>query len=147
MLVTVWLFCRYSAREVGLDFHRDFRVAGARIRHGLSPYVWSRRQIAGGESFPYPATVGLLFVILSFIPRGVSDLISAALTPAGCCHVLNVRDWRLCAARPPHAPVTFPAGSNWPAFISSRQKRRCKYVAAQWLVRHAVPAARVYLRD
>lgn len=101
VLVTVWLFIEYSsAHQIALDFHNDFWVAGYRVLHGLSPYAWTRHQIAGLVSFPYPAPAALAFVPFSLLPRGLADLIFVALSLAACLsalRILNVRDWRLYA--------------------------------------------------
>jgi Glycosyltransferase family 87 len=99
VLVTVWLFIDYSsAHLIAVDFHHDFWVAGYRVLHGLSPYGWTRAQIAGGVCFPYPAPAALAFVPLSLLPRGLADLTFVGLSIAACLsalRILNVRDFRL----------------------------------------------------
>ncbi|HEX8975844.1 MAG TPA: glycosyltransferase family 87 protein [Solirubrobacteraceae bacterium] len=98
-LVTVGLFLRYHlAHQLSVDFHHDFWVAGFRVLHGLSPYDWTRSQIAGLASFPYPAPAALLFVPFSLLPRGIGDVTFALLTLLACLSALRflqVRDWRL----------------------------------------------------
>jgi hypothetical protein len=98
-VVTVWLIVKYSsAHQIAIDFHHDFWVAGFRVLHGLGPYDWTRQQIAGLVSFPYPAPAALLFVPFSLVPRAVSDLIFVALSLTACLsalRILDVRDWRL----------------------------------------------------
>jgi Glycosyltransferase family 87 len=100
-LVTLWLFAEYySAHQIAVDFHHDFWIAGSRVMHGVSPYDWSRRQIAELASFPYPAPAALLFVPFSLLPRGSADLLFLSLTVAACLgslRILRVRDWRLYA--------------------------------------------------
>ena len=72
LIVTVSLLVRYASRhDLAVDFHNDFWVAGELVRRGLSPYDWSRRDIADLVSFPYPAGGALLFVPFSLIPRSV----------------------------------------------------------------------------
>jgi Glycosyltransferase family 87 len=99
VLVTVGLFLEYSsAHQVAVDFHHDFWVAGFRVLHGLSPYDWTRQQIAALVSFPYPAPAALVFVPFSLLRRGVSDLMFVALLLTACLlalRILNVRDWRV----------------------------------------------------
>jgi Glycosyltransferase family 87 len=98
-LITAILMLRYAARnELAVDFHNDFWVAGYRVAHGISPYLWSPRQIAELVAFPYPATAALLFVPFSLIPRDVADPTFVALSiGAGllALRLLRVTDWRV----------------------------------------------------
>jgi len=102
VLVTVWLFLKFaSGHRLAADFHYDFWVAGFRVVHGLSPYGWTRQQIAGGFSFPYPAFAALLFVPSSLLPRSVGDPVAAVLALAACLsalRIVGVRDWRIYVA-------------------------------------------------
>lgn len=101
LLVTVFLAAEYySAHQFAVDFHHDFWVAGLRVRAGLSPYDWTRQQIAGLASFPYPAPAAILFVPFSFLNRSLSDPLFAAMSlGAGlsALRILHVRDWRIYA--------------------------------------------------
>jgi hypothetical protein len=99
ILVTVGLFLEYSAaHQLAVDFHHDFWVAGSRVVHGLSPYHWTRQQIAALTSFPYPAPGALVFVPFSLLRRGVSDLMFVTLLLTACVtalRLLSVHDWRV----------------------------------------------------
>lgn len=101
VVMTVALLVRYIAHhELAVDFHHDFWVAGERIRHGLSPYTWSRRQLRELMAFPYPATGALLFVPFSLIPRAIADGLFVALSILGCLgalRVLRIADLRVYA--------------------------------------------------
>ena len=98
VLLTVLMFIQFtSINQIAFDFHHDFWVAGFRVRTGLSPYGWSRAQIAHGFSFPYPAPAALLFVPFSLLPRDISDLTFVVLSLAACMltlRILKVSDWR-----------------------------------------------------
>jgi alpha-1,2-mannosyltransferase len=99
ILLTGFLFAEYaSAHQLAVDFHNDFWVAGYKVSHGLSPYDWTRQQIAGLVSFPYPAPAALLFVPFTLLPRAAADGVFMTLTVVACLatlRVLRVRDWRL----------------------------------------------------
>jgi hypothetical protein len=101
VLVTVWLMATYLRRhELAVDFHHDFWVAGGLVRHGLSPYNWTRAQISQqlSESFPYPAPAALLFVPFSLLPVAAADIVFVALSIAACLVALRlfrVSDWRV----------------------------------------------------
>jgi alpha-1,2-mannosyltransferase len=100
-LVTVWLMATYLGRhELAVDFRHDFWVAGRLVRHGLSPYAWTRTQISQelSESFPYPAPAALLFVPFSLLPVTIAELVFVVLSIAACLAalwLLRVRDWRV----------------------------------------------------
>jgi hypothetical protein len=86
-----------KSHALAFDFHHDFWVAGTLVRHGLSPFRWTRADIAALKSFPYPAFTAILFVPFSLIPRGVGDPVFAGLCLVSCLTalwVLRVRDWR-----------------------------------------------------
>jgi hypothetical protein len=101
VLLTIWLFVKYAAmHQLAVDFDHDFWVVGLRVRHGLSPYAWSRRQLAHGIGFPYPAFTALLFAPFSLLPRGLADVTFVVMSITACLgalRVLGVRDWRLYA--------------------------------------------------
>ena len=86
-----------ASQLVAVDFRFAYWVAGARILHGASPYVWTQSQIAAGEVFVYPALAGLLFVPFALIPAGVSEFVFTGLCVLAVLvslRVLGVRDWR-----------------------------------------------------
>jgi Glycosyltransferase family 87 len=101
VLVTAWLMATYAHRhELAIDFHHDFWVAGTLVRHGLSPYAWTRAQISQqlSESFPYPAPAALLFVLFSLLPVAVAEIVFVVLLIVACLMalwLLQVRDWRV----------------------------------------------------
>lgn len=101
VIVTAWLIATYASRhELAVDFHHDFWVAGNLVRHGLSPYFWTRAQISQelSESFPYPAPAALLFVPFSLMPVAIADIVFVVLSITACLaalRLLEVRDWRV----------------------------------------------------
>lgn len=97
--VTVWLILHWNARHVlGVDFTQEFWVASDRLLHGGDPYVWTRRQIDFGVSFPYLAPTALFFVPFALLPASTSTFLVIALSMlalVATLTVLRVRDWRL----------------------------------------------------
>jgi alpha-1,2-mannosyltransferase len=115
LMVTAWLMVTYLGRhELAVDFHHDFWVAGTLVRHGLSPYAWSRAQISQklSESFPYPAPAALLFVPFSLLPVTVADIVFVFLSIGACLMslwLLDVRDWRVYSV----ALLWWPVINGW----------------------------------
>ncbi len=115
LMVTAWLMVTYLGRhELAVDFHHDFWVAGRLVRHGLSPYAWSRAQISQelSESFPYPAPAALLFVPFSLLPVAVADIVFVFLSIGACLvalWLLGVRDWRVYSV----ALLWWPVINGW----------------------------------
>jgi hypothetical protein len=99
LVVTAYCFGLYTAAHIeALDFHYEYWVAGWRVMHGQSPYVWSIHQRFPSIAFAYPALAGLMFVPFALISRGLADLIftiaCVASAPASL-FVLGVRDRRI----------------------------------------------------
>ncbi len=99
LIVTAYCFRLYSATHIqALDFHYEYWVAGWRVMHGDSPYMWSIHQRFPSIAFAYPALAGLVFVPFALISRGVADVIftivCVASAPASL-FVLGVRDRRI----------------------------------------------------
>ena len=109
ILVTGWVvYWMYSSGVAAVDFRDSFWVAGWRTLHGLDPYSWTRAQVAGGVSFPYPAVTALLLAPLGLL-SSFSE--SIAVTALGVCAapltlwILRIRDWRVYGAVALWAPV------------------------------------------
>jgi hypothetical protein len=100
-VATLWLIHLYLAQhDLAVDFRREYWVAGGRVLHGLSPYAWTKGEIAIGVSFPYPAFAAIVFVPFSLLSRGASEGVFIALSMVAliaALRVLTVRDWRLYA--------------------------------------------------
>lgn len=98
-VVTIWLIFRWRSQHVlGVDFTQEFWVAAHRLLHGGDPYVWSRRQIDFGVSFPYLAPTAVLFVPFALLPASTSVFVAIALSVLALIvtlRALEVRDWRL----------------------------------------------------
>ncbi len=80
------------------DFHFEYWVAGWRVLHGDSPYVWSVDQTDPAIAFAYPALSGLLFVPFSLLSRTAADAIfttACIASPLLALRVLDVRDRRV----------------------------------------------------
>jgi hypothetical protein len=83
---------------VAVDFRNDFWAAGWRLLHDRSPYSWPRAQVAGGVSFPYPASTAVLFApfgLLGSDPAAALFTVLCILASLGTLWALSVRDWRL----------------------------------------------------
>ena len=102
----VYEICRRG--NVAVDFRHSFWVAGWRTLHGLSPYGWTRAQISGGASFPYPAPTALLLVPFGLLSSSVASVpVTAAcvLSAPLALWIVNIRDWRVYGAVAMWAPV------------------------------------------
>jgi hypothetical protein len=98
----------FSAGNAGIDFRREYWVAGWRLLHGGDVYYWTHSQIAGGDAFPYPALWAVLLVPFALIPSGASVVLFVAICLAaawGTLRVLGVRDWRVYGVILVWAPV------------------------------------------
>ncbi|HEY2595641.1 MAG TPA: glycosyltransferase family 87 protein [Chloroflexota bacterium] len=103
---------QFKLHAVALDFHVAYYPAASRVLHGLSPYVATRQQIAGGTSFVYPALAALLLAPFALVSNGVAQvlymLLCIACVPA-ILWTLRVRDWRLYGL----AMLWFPVFDGW----------------------------------
>jgi hypothetical protein len=95
------VFLAYHVLKTGIaavDFRGAYRTAGIRLLRGTSPYLWSHRQIVGGEVFVYPALAAILFVPFGALPVGVgAALFTLICGVAGvlALRLVGARDWRL----------------------------------------------------
>jgi alpha-1,2-mannosyltransferase len=83
---------------LAFDFRNDFWAAGWRLLHGRDLYRWPQSQVAGGISFPYPASTAVLFAPFALIARGPAGAlftVLCVLATLGTLWALSVRDWRL----------------------------------------------------
>lgn len=88
----------FSGGYAAGDFRHSFLVAGWREIHGIDPYHWTRAQIVGNISFPYPAPVAILLEPFALLPGGVAAdvyLILCVAAVAGTLRLMGVRDWRV----------------------------------------------------
>jgi hypothetical protein len=108
-LVTALVLYRiYADGSAAVDFQHSFWVAGWRTLHGLDPYSWTRAQISGGVSFPYPAPVALLlapFALLSSFAAGIPVTAACIVAAPLSLWILGIRDWRIYGAVALWAPV------------------------------------------
>jgi hypothetical protein len=91
----VWLSRR---GQLGVDFRREYWVAGWRLLHGRDLYHWTNAQIEVGTAFPYPAATALLFAPFVLLPIWMGSLLFAGACMgcfAGSLWLLGVRDWRV----------------------------------------------------
>lgn len=109
LVFTGWVAYHVFATGIAaVDFQHSFWVAGWRTLHGLDPYSWSRAEISGGVSFPYPAVTSLLlapFGLLSSSPESIPVTVLAVLAAPLALWILNVRDWRVYGAAAMWAPI------------------------------------------
>lgn len=101
-------FRMYADGNAAVDFQHSFWVAGWRTLHGLDPYAWTRLQISGGASFPYPSPVALLlapFALLSSVSASIPVTAACVIAAPLCLRILGVRDWRVYGAVALWAPV------------------------------------------
>jgi alpha-1,2-mannosyltransferase len=98
------LICGYLLYEVvagglvAVDFQHAYWVAGSRVLHGTSPYVWTAAQVHAREVFVYPALAALMFAPFGLIPVGASEALFTGLCVAAALatlRALDVRDWRV----------------------------------------------------
>ncbi len=99
LIITAYCLKLYITEHIeAQDFHYEYWVAGWRVMHGHSPYVWSIHQRSASIAFAYPALAGVMFVPFALISRGVADVIFTiaciACAPASL-FVLGVRDRRI----------------------------------------------------
>jgi hypothetical protein len=103
---------QFKLHAVALDFHVAYYPAASRVLHGLSPYVATPREIAGGTSFVYPALAAVLLAPFALVSNGVAQvlymLLCIACVPA-ILWTLRVRDWRLYGL----AMLWFPVFDGW----------------------------------
>jgi hypothetical protein len=96
--MTAWILTYVAQRGlVAVDFRQDFWTAGWRLLHGGNPYIWTRVQVAGGVSFPYPASTAVLVAPFALLSSGAAGALFTALCVAaslGTLWALSVRDWR-----------------------------------------------------
>ncbi len=88
------------------DFKLEYWVAGLRVLHGHSPYVWHAATPA--IKFPYPALSALLFVPFGLLSRTDASAIFTILciaSPLLALRVLRVRDRRVYGLVLVWAPV------------------------------------------
>ena len=109
LVITGWVVYHvYASGSAAVDFQHSFWVAGWRTVHGLDPYAWTRDQISGGVSFPYPALTALLlapFGLLSSFPESIPVTAAAIAAAPLALWILEVRDWRVYGAAALWAPV------------------------------------------
>ena len=98
LLLLVMICIVLGGRDSAFDFRHAYWVAGQRVLHGESPYVWTPAQFREGLAFVYPALSAVMFAPLSLMSRGFGSVlftfVSIALIPA-TLFVLRVRDWRV----------------------------------------------------
>lgn len=109
VVLTGWVVYHvYASGIAAVDFQHSFWVAGWRTLHGLDPYAWTRSQISGGVSFPYPALTALLlspFGLVSSFPESIPVTAAAIVAAPLSLWILRVRDWRVYGAVALWAPV------------------------------------------
>lgn len=109
LVLTGWVaYHVYASGIAAVDFQHSFWVAGSRTLHGLDPYAWTRGQISGGVSFPYPALTALLlspFGLMSSFPESIPVTAAAIVAAPLSLWILKVRDWRVYGAVALWAPV------------------------------------------
>lgn len=109
LVLTGWVVYHvYASGIAAVDFQHSFWVGGWRTLHGLDPYAWTRGQISGGVSFPYPALTAVLlapFGLVSSFPESIPVTAAAIFAAPLSLWVLNVRDWRVYGAVALWAPV------------------------------------------
>ena len=99
-LVFLIAVARYvlSGPNSAVDFRDAYWVAGQRLLHGSSPYVWTTAQIKDGVAFVYPALSALIFAPFALLPIGAGAYLAtlfAILTTPAILWILGVRDWRV----------------------------------------------------
>ena len=103
---------QFKHHVIALDFHVAYYPAASRVLHGLSPYVATPQQIAGGTSFVYPALAVLLLAPFALVSNGTAQvlymLLCIACVPA-ILWTLRVRDWRLYGL----VMLWFPVFDGW----------------------------------
>lgn len=84
--------------SLGIDFHRQYWVAGHRLLHGLSPYDPSWQHLTHGIGFPYAAFDAIAFAPFGALPQGVATVLFCTLDLAAImltARLMGVRDWRI----------------------------------------------------
>jgi hypothetical protein len=107
-------------------------VAGWRTLHGLDPYSWTRQQVAGGASFPYPAPAALIlapFALISSIGAGILATAACVIAAPLALWILGIRDWRIYGAVALWAPVVIgwqTANFTLPLLVATALLWRCR---------------------
>lgn len=108
LITALLVYTIYADGNSAVDFQHSFWQAGWRTLHGTDPYSWTRAQIAGGVSFPYPAPVALLLAPLALISSPAAGIpVTAACIIAAplALWIVEINDWRLYGAVALWAPV------------------------------------------
>lgn len=133
ILITAFVVYKtYTDGNAAVDFQHSFWTAGWRTLHGLDPYSWTRADISGGVSFPYPAFTALLlapFALLSRLAASVPITAACLIAAPLSLWILRVRDWRVYGA----VALWLPLVSAWqtanftmPILVATALLWRCR---------------------